>query len=173
MCQTNRGLGEYNKCFLWIDCLPPPCGRVSLSIQSFLTSVEFGLYWIPEWRKVLSLHWFKEFLCLGRSGWPWLGPVYNKPGGGGPVTGAGVCLAITPAMKALGIRNRCRVFEIPCGVEYITAMPRVSSPPDIKTNRAKKPNKKTHQMVRFKTGAGCRTWTNDLLITNQPLYQLS
>ena len=43
-----------------------------------------------------------------------------------PSRGRGsVCLAITPAMKALGIRNRCRVFEIPHGVEYITAMPRM------------------------------------------------
>ena len=43
-----------------------------------------------------------------------------------PSRGRGsVCLAITPAMKALGIRNRCRVFEIPRGVEYITAMPRM------------------------------------------------
>ena len=24
-----------------------------------------------------------------------------------------ICLAITPSMKALGIKNRCRVFEIP------------------------------------------------------------
>lgn len=24
-----------------------------------------------------------------------------------------ICLAITPAMKELGVRNRCRVFEIP------------------------------------------------------------
>ena len=36
-----------------------------------------------------------------------------------------ICLAITPAMKALGIRNRCRVFEIPKGVEYIMAKPRM------------------------------------------------
>ena len=43
-----------------------------------------------------------------------------------PSRGRGsVCLAITPAMKALGIRNRCRVFEIPKNVEYITAMPRM------------------------------------------------
>ena len=43
-----------------------------------------------------------------------------------PSRGRGsVCLAITPAMKTLGIRNRCRVFEIPRGVEYITAMPRM------------------------------------------------
>ncbi|MGN0650581.1 MAG: DNA repair protein [Oscillospiraceae bacterium] len=43
-----------------------------------------------------------------------------------PSRGSGaICLAITPAMKALGIRNRCRVFEIPQGVEYITAMPRM------------------------------------------------
>lgn len=36
-----------------------------------------------------------------------------------------ICLAITPAMKALGIKNRCRVFEIPKGVEYIAAVPRM------------------------------------------------
>ena len=36
-----------------------------------------------------------------------------------------ICLAITPAMKALGIRNRCRIFEIPPGVQYITALPRM------------------------------------------------
>jgi len=28
-------------------------------------------------------------------------------------------------MKALGIKNRCRVFEIPDGVKYITAPPRM------------------------------------------------
>lgn len=36
-----------------------------------------------------------------------------------------ICLAITPAMKALGIRNRCRVFEIPSNVKYIMAPPRM------------------------------------------------
>lgn len=36
-----------------------------------------------------------------------------------------ICLAITPAMKKLGIHNRCRVFEIPKGVKYITAPPRM------------------------------------------------
>jgi len=36
-----------------------------------------------------------------------------------------ICLAITPSMKALGIKNRCRVFEIPQGVEYITALPQM------------------------------------------------
>ena len=30
-----------------------------------------------------------------------------------------ICLAITPAMKKLGIHNRCRIFEIPKNVEYI------------------------------------------------------
>lgn len=36
-----------------------------------------------------------------------------------------ICLAITPAMKALGIKNRCRVFEIPKDVEFIAAVPRM------------------------------------------------
>ncbi len=36
-----------------------------------------------------------------------------------------ICLAISPSMKALGIKNRCRVFEIPKNVKYITAPPRM------------------------------------------------
>ena len=36
-----------------------------------------------------------------------------------------ICLAITPAMKKLGIKNRCRVFEIPKDVSYIMAVPRM------------------------------------------------
>lgn len=36
-----------------------------------------------------------------------------------------ICLAITPAMKQLGISNRCRVFEIPSNVQYIVAPPRM------------------------------------------------
>lgn len=36
-----------------------------------------------------------------------------------------VCLAITPAMKELGIRNRCRMYEIPSSVKFIVAKPRM------------------------------------------------
>lgn len=36
-----------------------------------------------------------------------------------------ICLAISPSMKALGIKNRCRVFEIPKNVRYIMAPPRM------------------------------------------------
>lgn len=36
-----------------------------------------------------------------------------------------ICLAISPRMKSLGVRNRCRLFEIPKGIEYITAKPRM------------------------------------------------
>ena len=36
-----------------------------------------------------------------------------------------VCLAITPKMKALGIRNRCRLYEIPQNIDYIIAKPRM------------------------------------------------
>lgn len=43
----------------------------------------------------------------------------------GSRTNKTVCLAVTPAMKALGVRNRCRVFEIPDGIEYIMAPPRM------------------------------------------------
>lgn len=36
-----------------------------------------------------------------------------------------ICLAITPAMKALGVKNRCRVFEIPPHISYEIASPRM------------------------------------------------
>lgn len=36
-----------------------------------------------------------------------------------------ICLAITPAMKALGVRNRCRVRDIPEGIDYMVAVPRM------------------------------------------------
>ncbi len=36
-----------------------------------------------------------------------------------------ICLAVSPSMKKLGVKNRCRVFEIPKNIEYITAPPRM------------------------------------------------
>ena len=36
-----------------------------------------------------------------------------------------ICLAITPAMKKLGVKNRCRIFEIPENLSYIKAVPRM------------------------------------------------
>lgn len=36
-----------------------------------------------------------------------------------------ICLAITPAMKALGVKNRCRIRDIPAGIDYLVAMPRM------------------------------------------------
>ncbi|WP_044932066.1 Y-family DNA polymerase [Butyrivibrio sp. AC2005] len=42
-----------------------------------------------------------------------------------------ICLAITPAMKALGIKNRCRIYEIPKHLNYIVAPPRMKRYIDI------------------------------------------
>lgn len=43
-----------------------------------------------------------------------------------PERGRGaICLAISPALKALGVRNRCRLFEIPSHFKYIIAVPRM------------------------------------------------
>ena len=36
-----------------------------------------------------------------------------------------ICLAITPKMKMLGVKNRCRLFEIPPTIKYMIAMPRM------------------------------------------------
>lgn len=36
-----------------------------------------------------------------------------------------ICLAVSPSLKAKGVKNRCRVFEIPKGISYITSPPRM------------------------------------------------
>ena len=36
-----------------------------------------------------------------------------------------ICLAVSPALKALGVPGRCRVFEIPEGIDYVKAKPRM------------------------------------------------
>ena len=43
-----------------------------------------------------------------------------------PERGEGtICLAVSPSLKALGVKNRCRVFEIPKQIPYIMAPPRM------------------------------------------------
>ncbi|MCF0146128.1 MAG: DNA repair protein, partial [Eubacterium sp.] len=36
-----------------------------------------------------------------------------------------ICLAVSPSLRAKGVRNRCRVYEIPQGLSYIMAPPRM------------------------------------------------
>lgn len=44
-----------------------------------------------------------------------------------PSRGKGsICLAVSPAMKEIGVKNRCRVYEIPENINYITAKPRMA-----------------------------------------------
>ena len=43
-----------------------------------------------------------------------------------PARGRGaICLAVSPALKEKGVRNRCRLYEIPDGIEYTVALPRM------------------------------------------------
>ncbi len=43
-----------------------------------------------------------------------------------PARGSGtLCLAISPSMKAMGVKNRCRVYQIPKHINYIMAPPRM------------------------------------------------
>lgn len=37
-----------------------------------------------------------------------------------------ICLAVSPALKKLGVKNRCRLYEIPKNIEYQIAPPRMS-----------------------------------------------
>lgn len=36
-----------------------------------------------------------------------------------------ICLAVTPALKAMGVKNRCRLYEIPKNIDFIKAPPRM------------------------------------------------
>ena len=36
-----------------------------------------------------------------------------------------ICLAVSPSMKALGVRNRCRIKDIPGNIKHIVAQPRM------------------------------------------------
>ena len=43
-----------------------------------------------------------------------------------PDRGSGaICLAVSPKMQMLGVKNRCRIFEIPKNIDYIVAVPRM------------------------------------------------
>jgi len=43
-----------------------------------------------------------------------------------PARGGGaICLAVSPSLKEKGVKNRCRLFEIPKSISYITALPRM------------------------------------------------
>ena len=44
-----------------------------------------------------------------------------------PSRGKGaICLAISPHLKLLGVKNRCRLYEIPSSIKYIIAVPRMA-----------------------------------------------
>lgn len=52
-----------------------------------------------------------------------------------PSRGKGaICLAVSPALKTLGVKNRCRIFEIPEGIDYIVAKPRMQKYIDYSAN---------------------------------------
>lgn len=73
------------------------------------------------------MHWFKDFFASVECSERNLDPFETNLVVADPSRGNGaLCLAITPKMKAMGIKNRCRIFEIPKDVEYITALPRMN-----------------------------------------------
>lgn len=41
--------------------------------------------------------------------------------------GGTICLAVSPALKELGVKNRCRLFEIPKDLDFIIAKPRMKA----------------------------------------------
>lgn len=69
---------------------------------------------------------FKSFYASVECAERGLDPMTTNLAVADPERGRGaLCLAISPAMKALGVKNRCRVYQIPAHVNYITAPPRM------------------------------------------------
>ena len=60
--------------------------------------------------------------CVARGYDPFKVPlvVADPTRGGGAIT-----LAISPALKEMGVKNRCRIFEIPKHIQFEIAMPRM------------------------------------------------
>lgn len=43
-----------------------------------------------------------------------------------PSRGKGaICLSVSPGLRSYGVKNRCRIFDIPQNIEFITALPRM------------------------------------------------
>lgn len=65
---------------------------------------------------------FASVECVERG----LDPMKTSLAVADPSRGDGaICLAISPYLKTLGVRNRCRIFEIPKTIDYIVALPRM------------------------------------------------
>ena len=60
--------------------------------------------------------------CIARGKDPYQHPLVVADPARGEKT---ICLAVSPALKARGVPGRCRVFEIPKGIEYEKAKPRM------------------------------------------------
>ena len=55
-----------------------------------------------------------------------LNPLTTKLVVADPSRGKGaICLAVSPKLKQMGVKNRCRLFEIPDNIDYIIAKPQM------------------------------------------------
>ena len=69
---------------------------------------------------------FKSFYASVECAERGLDPMTTNLAVADPERGRGaLCLAVSPAMKALGVKNRCLVYQIPAHIKYITAPPRM------------------------------------------------
>ena len=74
---------------------------------------------------------FASVECVERG----LDPITSNLVVADPSRGNGaICLAVSPGLKKLGVKNRCRIFEIPKNLDYIIAMPRMKKYIDYSAN---------------------------------------
>ena len=100
--KATQGLCAQKAAYEHIDALPYMC----IDLKTFYASVE----------------------CADRG----LNPFTTNLVVADPDRGEGtICLAVTPALKAQGVRNRCRVYEIPKDITYIKVKPRMQHYVDI------------------------------------------
>ena len=66
----------------------------------------------------------KSFVCHRGMRCSWPGSYDHQSGCAYPDRSENtICLAVSPSMKALGIKNRCRIKDIPGNIKHIVAKP--------------------------------------------------
>ena len=85
------------------------------------SNIEQGVIWVSQYIIVDQKSYYAVVECVARG----LDPMNTNLVVADPERSSNLCLAVSPSMKALGVKNRCRIKDIPPHIKYIVAPPRM------------------------------------------------
>jgi len=85
------------------------------------SNIEQGVIWVSQYIIVDQKSYYAVVECVARG----LDPMNTNLVVADPERSSKICLAVSPSMKALGVKNRCRIKDIPPYIKYIVAPPRM------------------------------------------------